>query len=178
MIDEKQKPPVDLDCVGFNLDTQKLLCLMLLNDQLATALSDKAGEAFFRAFIVEDRLTGEIHARQRFRYVDHDSWSHLNLNAERQKLGRAQRVAFLQEGIEKVLREALRLFASAEPPKSAVLSFFPPDDEGDGVKTIKWLMEQNLIHEPRIESVDESATESKSAPRRCNETGGDNRPTK
>jgi hypothetical protein len=156
MTDKKKKAPADMDRVGFNLDTQKLLCLMLLDDELATVLSEKAGEAFWRAFIVEDRATGKIQARQRFRYVDHDSWAHINLNPEQQKKSRAERLAFLQEGLERVQREAFTLLTKGlKPPENMVRSFFPPDDEGDGTNTIKWLMEQDLIHEPRVVSVDE-----------------------
>ena len=167
MTGETQEPPVDLDCVGFNLGTQKLLCLMVLNDELAAAIVDKAGEAFWRAFIVEDRATGDIHARQRFRYVGHDSWSHLKLTAEQQKRSRAERVALLQEGLERVQRGAFTMLTKGmKPPKDMVLSFFPPDDEGDGTNTAKWLLDQDLIrqtHLPTVVAADEEPAEPESA---------------
>jgi hypothetical protein len=145
----------DLDCVGFNLDTQKLLCLMVLDDELAALLSDQAGEAFWRAFIVEDRVTGEIHARQRFRYVDHDSWSHLNLNAERQKKSREERVDYLRGGLEFVLRGAFAMLTKGAPaPKDMVVNFFPPDDQGDGNNTLKWLIEKDLIYVRGVEKAE------------------------
>jgi len=58
---------------GFDLTTQKLLCLILLDDRIGSVLSNEAGETFFRAFIVEDRLTGEIVMNMRFSYTDGDS---------------------------------------------------------------------------------------------------------
>jgi hypothetical protein len=48
----------DDDRVGFDLSKQKLHCLIALNDALAPKLSNKAGGAFFRAFVVENRETG------------------------------------------------------------------------------------------------------------------------
>lgn len=35
-----------------------------------------------------------------------------------------------------------------------VLSDHPPDDEGDGQRTVVWLMEKDLIHLPETEARD------------------------
>jgi hypothetical protein len=61
--------------VGINFATQMLRCLIVMNDEIGAAMSGNVGNAFFRAFVVEDRKTGEILMNQRFRYKDGDSWS-------------------------------------------------------------------------------------------------------
>jgi hypothetical protein len=145
------------DAGGFDLRTQKLLCLILLDDTLASLLSDNAGEGFFRAFIVEDRATGEIVMNQRFRYVDGDSWSRVRLNPERQKLSRAERVTYLQEGIESILRMALFAFSrGAAVPHEAVRCFYPPNPDGDSQLTLDWLIAEDLVYVAKIEKTEEA----------------------
>jgi hypothetical protein len=131
--------------VGWMMNEQKLIALVILHDDLASCLSHIAGEAFFRAFIVEDRKTGEISCNLRFRYQGgKDSW--FTIQSRAGGAHRAQRVAELEEGITSVLRDALKAFAGGvEAPAEATRSFFPPDDAGDPQKTIDWLLERDLI---------------------------------
>jgi hypothetical protein len=136
---------VDLDRVGFNLDTQKLHCLLMLHDGLASALSNKAGEAFFRAFVVESRETGEIQMNTRYRYKDGDSWSRIRLKDERRQWPKEKQIEYLLDGMEKVLCISLAHFAEgAEPPEDAILRFYPPNPD-DSEATLDWLVAQDLI---------------------------------
>ena len=141
--------------VGFALDTQKLLCLIGLNDQLASLLG-MPGEAFFRAFIVQERATGEILMNMRFRYADGDSWGQVKLDTERQKLSRAERVAYLQESMERILRQALSLTAPGSPvPKDAVVCHYPPPPDGEPQETLDWLIAEDLVRVTAIERTED-----------------------
>jgi hypothetical protein len=44
--------------VGWMSNEEKLLALIVLDDAVAARLTDRGGEAFFRAFIVQNRKTG------------------------------------------------------------------------------------------------------------------------
>lgn len=144
---------IDEPAAGFDTRRHKLLCLIALDDDIASAFSSKAGTAFFRAFIVQERATGDVYMNQRFRYNDGDSWCRIGLSPERQKLSRAERVAFLQEGIERVLQTGLGMLAEAPPPAGVVHSFFPPDPDGDPQNTLQWLIQQDLVEIQKIERI-------------------------
>jgi hypothetical protein len=147
----------DDDCVGFNLSTQKLHCLIALNDSLAPALSNKAGDAFFRAFVVEDRQTGNVFLNQRFRYKDGDSWMRVRLAKEKQALSLKERIEFLANGIEMVMRTATEVFAGgAQSPKEAVTRFYPPNPD-DSRATLDWLVAQDLVEITQVYAPDGSA---------------------
>jgi hypothetical protein len=133
--------------VGWHSNNQKLIVLMVLDDEVGKAVTlDTAGEAFFRAFIVEDRTTQEISCNFRFRYAKGDSWYSIG---PRPHSSRAERVADLEEGMRFVLRTALGKLVEdvggLEVPDNIITSYFPPDDEGDGMKTIAWLIEKDLM---------------------------------
>jgi hypothetical protein len=133
------------DCVGFDLSAQKLHCLIALNDALAPKLSNKAGDAFFRAFVVENRETGEVLLNQRFRYNDGDSWMRVRLAKDKQALGLKEKVEYLADGIEFVMRAAVETFAGgAQSPKDAVTRFYPPNPD-DSRATLDWLVAQDLV---------------------------------
>lgn len=134
------------DC-AWNSNEERLLCHMLLRDELAARLKlTSEGTTFWRAFIVQNRKSGEVYAKMRFRHKkDKASWSRIHpidqSNAQKT-------VQYLQSNLEEVLTTALELMhpeiGSAEV-RSAVVSFFPPPDDGDGSKTIDWLIAQDLI---------------------------------
>ena len=139
--------------VGFNLRTQKLHCLMLIDDALADVLSDKAGEAFWRAFIVEERETGEISANFRFRYTDHDAWFSIHPGEDKQKQPHKQLIEELANGLEKTLRACLFAMSRGKVPApkwrrfsswAAISRFYPPDPE-DGEKTAEYLIQEDLV---------------------------------
>jgi hypothetical protein len=128
---------------GWHANEERLLALVVLADHVGDELSSRAGEAFLRAFIVQNRSTGLIGMRFRFRYSDHDSWFAI--------FPKEQTDAFrsLREGIAHVVLTAAATMGLACSPLD-VMSFEPPDDEGDFRRTIAWLAERDLIHAPRF----------------------------
>jgi hypothetical protein len=137
---------------GFNLNTQILHCLVVLNDQLAPVMSSEAGNAFFRAFIVEDRKSGKILANMRLRYKYGDSWFRLKIGPDKQHLSREERIKYLAEGIAGVQGRLLEIVSGGvPPPKDAVICFYPPEPE-DADKTFDWLIAQDLIEVKEVTS--------------------------
>jgi hypothetical protein len=142
------KEPENYDTTGFAPHLQKLHCLIVLNDELAPYLSNKAGDAFFRAFITEERATGDVMCKFRFRYKDGDQWYHHTLQDRQQLLSLKEKVEYLANGIDdKMLRVTLQVLSKShmEPPKDAVLRYYPPNPD-DGKETLDWLVAQNLLH--------------------------------
>lgn len=138
------------------LNKEKLVALIIVDDEIGQMLSSKASETFVRAFIVEDRQTGEISARMRFRYDDHDAWIGISPSAENQKLSRAELVSRFQEGIEMTFRGAMTAMSGGiVPPKKVIDCRYPPDDEGQPMRTVKWMQEQDLIKPPRYVPIEE-----------------------
>jgi hypothetical protein len=157
-INPDTKEPEDDPRVGFNLEKERLRCLIVLNDQVADALSSRAGNAFFRAFVVEDCKTGEVWCKQRFRYVDSDSWSHMHHGPDQQKLSIDGRVKFFVDGIEKVLLTGLTMMAGgATVPKGVVTCFYPPNPE-DQRATLEWLIQQDLVEMTQVIAEDGKVT--------------------
>ena len=109
-IDEK-----DNQMAGWNANEEKLLALIVLSDDLAKRLSDRAGEAFFRAFIVQDRATGEIRMNFRFRYRDGDSWFHVSPKAQMET--RAA-ITYLREGMTDVQPKSGAAMVPLVPPEA------------------------------------------------------------
>ncbi len=131
--------------IGWRMDTQKLHCLLMVNDRLSEKLSDRAGEAFFRAFVVEDRTTGEVLMNMRFRYKEGDSWMRMTLSEDKSLLSLKEKIEYLADGMEKTQRTALTMMSGGSaPPKEAVLRYYPPDPDSSE-KTLDWLMERDLI---------------------------------
>lgn len=130
------------------LDKQKLRCLMLVNDELGEKMygSKMHGVAYWRAFIVEDRATGEMSAMYRFKHADGKSdWVEIKTDRK----GNAG-IEHLRTGLE----ETINLACEVVGLKFRAESFFPPDDEGDFKKVIEWLLKYDLIEQPRIEMRD------------------------
>jgi hypothetical protein len=161
MVDMKipvTEPTTDVDenTVGFNLPKENLRCLVALSDVIAEALSENAGSAFWRGFIVEDRKTGEIWAKSRFRYKTGDSWFHIHLNPEQRKRPIKEQVQHLAASFEKVMRGGLAMMAGTAKsleealrgdngvPKGLVTCFYPPKPE-DPEATVDWLIAQDLV---------------------------------
>lgn len=70
--------------MSWKLNKQKLLCFMLVDDALGEKILGPSanGIAFWRAFIVEDRQTGEVSGFWRFKYPDGNrSWYSLKAKA-------------------------------------------------------------------------------------------------
>jgi hypothetical protein len=138
----------ELDGVGFNLSAHKLHCLIVLSDTVAEALSDRAGPAFFRAFVVEGRKTGRVLCNFRYRYIDGDSWYRhvISDNNELAKAPVRERVRYLADAMEGMLTMGLvaALAKTDTVPVGVITRHYPPDPE-DGEKTLDWLIEQDLI---------------------------------
>jgi hypothetical protein len=133
----------DAFAMSWNANTEKLLCLVLLDDKYAPRLSDRAGQAFARAFIVEDRASGEIRMMFRFRYKDPDERSWYEARPD-QKKG-IEAVEFLRHAIQDVWVTATAMLGGRRLPDDAVKAFYPPDDGGDPGRTIIWLEMQDLV---------------------------------
>jgi hypothetical protein len=147
---KKNEPEADDGTTGFNMNTQKLHCLLVLQDSIAEALSVNAGNAFLRGFITEDRATGEVMAKYRFRYKDHDSWFHIRLEPEKQRLPVRERVEYLASGMETVFRMGVEMMAGGEPaPKDIIVCCYPPEPD-DAEKTFDWLVAQDLVEVTKI----------------------------
>jgi hypothetical protein len=127
----------------------KLICFMLVDDSLGIKVCGPSakGIAFWRAFILEDRQTGEIHAVWRFKYPDgNTSWTEITCT---NGLSGDAAKNHLRCALEDVINKANDVFGL--PQK--VECFYPPDDGGDPGKTLLWLDEHDLI-EFRVEKID------------------------
>jgi hypothetical protein len=128
---------------GWDSPNEKLRCHILLVDNVAQALSPRAGPAFFRAFIVEDRATGAVSMKFRYNYKNPDDKKWYGVTTD--KRGDAA-VEYMRNAITVTLMTALSvLVARREIPEKAVLAFYPPDDGGDPAKTVIWLDMRDLI---------------------------------
>jgi hypothetical protein len=129
-------------------DKEKLLCFMVLNDDVSKRLSSKAGTAYWRAFVVQDRMTGEISTKFRFKYQNGDrSWFRIG---SRVKGSSEEIVKDFVDGISQTLLLGASLFEGIDI-SSYIECFYPPDDGGDPNKTIEWLEKEDLIEVTRTE---------------------------
>lgn len=135
--------------MSFDLDKEKMLCFMALNDSLNTRLSSTAASAFWRAFILEDRTTHEIYAKMRWSYKSGKKcWYALKPS---QNGNKAQAMEELRCGLESVLKLGMTIYGiDAESVETAVECFYPPDDEGDPMRTALWLEQWGFV-EVKIE---------------------------
>jgi hypothetical protein len=123
----------------WNTAEEKLLCFMTLDDEVAQKLNVNADSAYWRAFIVQDRKTGEISAKFRYKYRDGNvSWYVVGPRQEQENA-----VERLVEGLKQVHEIACQLFGLQV--SDVVGCFYPPDDGGDPFVAIRWLEAQDLI---------------------------------
>jgi hypothetical protein len=151
---ERRQDDINETCSGWIGQKQKLICLMAVDEGIGAALS-RGNSPFFRAFIVEDRSTYHISANVRFRFDDHVSWYRITLKEdEQQRKCRAEKVAQIQEALERILAESLTHYADGVPPPNGwITCHYPPDDQGHWQRTVDWM----LMKEPRSTSMNESA---------------------
>lgn len=135
----------------WNSNDEKLLCHMVLLDRFAKTLNRRAGKAFWRTFIVEHRASGVVVCKMRWNYIDTGrSWTHIT-----PKVGTKDPMNYLRRNMENVLsRVAIKMGIPENEAIQSIECFYPPDDGGDGNKTIAWLEQQDLI-EVRIERTEE-----------------------
>jgi hypothetical protein len=127
--------------MSWNANEEKLLCHIVLDDDVADELSDRAGPAFFRGFIVQDRASGVVALKYRFRCErpDESFWFHVKPSNQQDEI-----VDRLCCTMLLVLIQGATL-AGKTLPSNAIKFFYPPDDEGDALRTIEWLKEKDLI---------------------------------
>jgi hypothetical protein len=131
----------------WNSNKEKLLCFMLLDDSVVQdIIVPGAKPAYWRAFIVQNRETGIISCKYRFKQQDSTNWYQI-IPAE-QNVNTAQD---LREKMETVFRLACCVFGAY--PDKVIQCFFPPDDGGDGAKTIIWLEMQDLVELTKVEGL-------------------------
>jgi hypothetical protein len=139
-----------MEAVGFNIPKEKLLCLMALDDEVGATLTEKPGDGFWRAFIVEDRLTREIRCNFRYRYKDGDSWYHV----VPKKQDRQAALDYLQSTMIFMLTEAMRLMFKITPDSDMVKSYINPDPDSDPDTTLAWLLKEDLVYVSSVEIKD------------------------
>ncbi len=134
-----------------DLNENRLLCFIVVDDAVAKEISSQAGEAFLRGFVLQNRKTGKVWACYRFRYDDERrNWYRLDPHPEKKLQG-------AQSELEVGIAKAFRLAARAQTGRDIeVSSFYPPDDHGDPIKTLDWLRKMDLIHRPRKLEVQQS----------------------
>jgi hypothetical protein len=129
------------------LNEEKLLCHIVLDDVYAQKLSCRAGTAFFRAFIVQNRSTGIISMKYRFRYRNPDERNWYVVEPKQQG---PNTMAKLRDSIAKVLSISATTQSGGGPPPPLYF-FYPPDDDGDPAKTLLWMKQQDLIEITAVE---------------------------
>lgn len=126
---------------GWNANEEKLLSLIAIDDSLALRLSPEASDAFFRAFVVEDRKTGKVECRYRMKYRNGQrNWYSFKLKEDVPKDAAVDK---FEEAIKKMMSIAAGVF---DVPDTAVVKCFrPPDDAGDPDATLQWLVDRDLV---------------------------------
>jgi len=131
----------------FNPISEKLLCMLALSDTIADKLGMPA-DAFWRGFVVQDRQSGEIRARHRFKYSDtKKNWHEIRSSSKGKALSKEELVDSLKHGLSIVMAFAAVHFEVNldELDGEIVQEFYPPDDNGDVQATLDWLVQQDLV---------------------------------
>ena len=147
--------PNDQPYVNFN--KERLLCHMVLTDDIAPLLSDIAGPAYWRAFILQDRDSKIVYARFRYRYQKPDgssesSWYKIE---PQNQIGTSPEstVRHLRESLEKVLKTGMAIVGLSEQQiNSSVVCFYPPADVDDAEQILAWMIEKDLIQVMTVNS--------------------------
>jgi hypothetical protein len=137
--------------VGWDANKEKLRALITLDDRVAQLLSPLAGDAFYRGFVVEDRKTGKVSAKFRYRYREpkEASWYTINLDDEHQGPGA---VEYMIDGLTKTLVLGAK-FMGIPLPATVVEVHRPPDDGGDWGRTLIWLEMKDLVEITEVKEV-------------------------
>lgn len=134
----------------WNTQKEKLLCLMVLDDAIAQKMLPGIEPAFWRGFIVQDRQTGSIFAKFRFRYKEHSNWAEIVPTVQNDNT-----LQDLRFKLELTFRLAADIFSTANGVvvdiDKVMACFYPPDDDGDPGKTLIWLEMRDLIGITRVE---------------------------
>jgi hypothetical protein len=129
----------------WHVGTEKLLSFIVLPDEYAHLLSERAGSAFFRGFIVQDRETNEVTLKYRFKYGDDKrSWYWVTPQSE------SDAVEHLESTMQTLITMTAR-HTGIDLPDNVLVCFHPPDDQGDWNHTVAWLLERDLLEITSIE---------------------------
>ena len=136
----------------WNANTEQLLCHMLIDDDLCKKLHLGGPEgAFWRAYIVRNRVSGTVYAKVRYRYTTVSSWHYVE---PRDQVN--DPAGSLQSRLKASIELALPFMgATPEEVAVAIKSFYPPDDEGHPERTIDWLIQEDLVTIHSIEMLPE-----------------------
>ena len=92
----------------FDLNKEKMRCLMVLDDVVAGRLSCAAGPAYWRAFIMEDRATHLVRGEFRFKYDNGEkNWFQ---SQPKVQTSPGAEVEKLRCELEDILKKALEIF--------------------------------------------------------------------
>jgi hypothetical protein len=144
---------------GWVTNKEKLLCLMVLNDNFASAHNfTQSGIAYFRAFIVQDRVTGVITGRFRFIKKSGKRDWYTCTPKEQNDLTVTKLIANTEDAL---VTAAKLMGISAEEVSAAIECHYPPDDGGDDARTVLWLDERDLIEMKGFEPIDPKENDQK-----------------
>lgn len=130
--------------IDFN--EMKLHVFMIVDDKLGEKIVGPGVDAYWRGFVIEDRKTGKVSAKYRFKYPDgHKSWDSFSC---KDNIDKKAQIAKLTAGLEDVINIAARAFGL----DFRVKSFFPPDDGGDCWKTVEWLQKTDFVTITKVDA--------------------------
>ena len=132
-----------------NTAKEKLLCLMVLHDDIAQQMFPGVEPAFWRGFIVQNRETGKVFAKMRFKYPDHTNWA--EIVPKEQNDNPVKTMEYLRARM--VLTFTVVTGILGGDAAHAIQCFFPPDDGGDGCKTLIWLEMQDLVEITEVKEI-------------------------
>jgi len=128
-----------------NFEKDKLLCMLIMNDDLARDLG-LPHDAFWVGFVLQERTSGLIYAAYRFKQSNGEkSWHSMKPNPEKQRT--------MEELVEGLIKAVMMLIEKVIPgsevkmnePVEAISAYYPPDDNGDTEATLAWLFEHDLV---------------------------------
>jgi len=126
-----------------DLNKDKLVCMIVIDDVISERTSNPPVHVngCVRAFVLQDRSTQEVNGMWRWKYSEEKRswhgvvpWPRVSLQADIDKL-----VSGLTGGFKALASKA------GLDPDVVVTCHFPPDDEGDPLRTILWLEKNDLM---------------------------------
>jgi len=115
---------------------ESILAVIVIDDGISKELMGTFVGAYFRAFILKNRQSGEVYAKFRFKYPDNKrSWSILTPKDQ------ATAKQKLIEGITTMLMKATRHMLN----KDIDVVVYEPPNPDNTEETIRWLEEKDVI---------------------------------
>lgn len=140
--------------MSVDFSTQKLIAMAVLDDDIGALLSPKAGDTFWRGFLIQERATGEYAFLYRFEYTDEACWVRLTFREQRPSL-EALLEELKQKFGEVILGIARKHLPGLKLAPDAFQWFVVPEaDREDSGRTMIWLEMQDLVNPPRFEKLE------------------------